>query len=123
MNNFQSYSQLLPCFDCRKNTAEADLGWLTPAMYDSVQQQITAIITGETAFGDDLIAIVTCNQEEARDYLLLNAFGYTEDELTSSGIDADDLKDIEQEIAASTTALGQVTLEHEIALQACSACE
>ena len=123
MNHFQSYSQLLPCFDCRKNTAEADLGWLTPAMHDSVQQQITAIITGDAAFGDDLIAIITCNPEEARDYLLLNAFGYTEDELTSNGIDADDIKDIEQEIAASMTALDQVSLEHEIALQACSTCE
>ena len=123
MNNFQSYSQLLPCFDCRKNTAEADLGWLTPTMHDSIQQQITAIITGDAAFGDDLTVVITCSPEEARDYLLLNAFGYTEDELTSSGIDADDLKDIEQEIAASTTALGQVTLEHEIALQACSASE
>ncbi|CEO39569.1 hypothetical protein C0Z01_10610 [Photobacterium kishitanii] len=122
MNHFQSYSQLLPCFDCRKNTAEADLGWLTPAMYDSVQQQITAIITGDTAFGDDLTMIITCNPEDARDYLLLNAFGYTEDELISSGIDADDLQEIEQEIAASTTALGQVTFEHEIALQACDKC-
>lgn len=123
MNNFQSYSLPLPCFDCRKNTAEADLGWLTPAMYDSVQQQVTAIITGDATFGDDLTVIITCNLEEARDYLLLNAFGYTEEELTSNGIDADDLKEIEQEITVSTTALGQVTFEHEIALQACRACE
>ncbi|SMY15270.1 hypothetical protein [Photobacterium aquimaris] len=123
MNNFQSYSQLLPCFDCRKNTAESDLGWLTPAMYDNVQQQITAIITGDTTFGDDLTVIITCTPEEARDYLLLNAFGYTEEELTSNGIDADDLKEIEQEIAANTTALDQVAFEHEIALQACSTCE
>lgn len=123
MNNFQNYSQQLPCFDCRTNNAEADLGWLTPSMKEDVQKQLEQIINGDNPFGDDLMTIVTCNQEEARTYLLLNAFGYSKEELTKNGIDADDLKEIDQEIAVNTTALDQVKFEHEVALQPCTSCE
>lgn len=119
MTTFQYYFHQLPCFDCKKTTVSTDLGWLTPAMKDDAIAQITATLAqGEVT--PDLSANVVCTKEEARDYLLLNFFGYSEEEL-ESGIEADDEKEVADEIVELLEEGNDtITFEHEIALQCCA---
>ncbi|MGF1800838.1 hypothetical protein L4D11_09145 [Vibrio gigantis] len=122
MTTFQYYFHQLPCFDCKKTTVSTDLGWLTPAMKEVVLAQLTETLAqGEIT--PDLTANVVCTKEEAREYLLLNFFGYSEEELVS-GIEADD----EQEVADEIVELLEdgkdtVEFEHEVALQCCADCD
>lgn len=122
MTTFQYYFHQLPCFDCKKTTVSTDLGWLTPAMKEVVLAQLTETLAqGEIT--PDLTANVVCTKEEAREYLLLNFFGYSEEELEGE-IEADD----EQEVADEITELledGKDTIEfeHEVALQCCADCD
>ncbi|RIH73251.1 hypothetical protein BJG01_16715 [Vibrio splendidus] len=122
MTTFQYYFHQLPCFDCKKTTVSTDLGWLTPAMKEGVIAQLTATLAqGEIT--PDLSANVVCTKEEAREYLLLNFFGYSEEELASE-IEADDEKEVADEIAELLEeGEDTITFEHEIALQCCAGCD
>ncbi|MFA0709115.1 hypothetical protein AB4653_25755, partial [Vibrio sp. 10N.222.48.A3] len=99
-----------------------DLGWLTPAMKDTALEQVTKTLA-EGEVTPDLSANVVCTKDEAREYLLLNFFGYSEEEL-ASGIEADDEQEVADEIAELLEE-GQdtITFEHEIALQCCADCD
>lgn len=121
MTNFQYYFHQLPCFNCKKTTVSTDLGWLTPAMKDDVLAQVVAIIAQDNV-ESDLSVNVTCTKEEARDYLLLNFYGYSEEELANQ-VESEDEQEVADEIAelfadGSDTAV----FEHEIALQSCTDC-
>lgn len=121
MTNFQYYFHQLPCFNCKKATVNTDLGWLTAEMKDEVLAQLAAIIErGEVEA--DLSVHVTCSKEEARDYLLLNYYGYSEEELASQ-VEAEDEQEVADEIA-ELLAEGndKAVFEHEIALQSCNDC-
>lgn len=122
MTDFQYYFHQLPCFDCKTTTVSTDLGWLTPAMKEDVLAQVAAIIAQDKV-EPDLSVNVTCTKEEARDYLLLNFYGYSEEELANQ-VEAEDEQEVANEIAellaeGNTTAV----FEHEIALQSCTDCE
>ncbi|HDY8052715.1 TPA: hypothetical protein RQK83_003793 [Vibrio vulnificus] len=122
MTDFQYYFHQLPCFDCQKTTVSTDLGWLTAAMKEDVLAQVAEIIAQENVEADFSVN-VTCTKEEARDYLLLNFYGYSDEELADQ-VEAED----EQEVADEITELladGKevVVFEHEIALQSCTDCE
>lgn len=80
MTDFQYYFHQLPCFNCKKTTVSTDLGWLTAAMKEDVLTQVAAIIE-QGDVEPDLSVNVTCTKDEARDYLLLNFYGYSEEEL------------------------------------------
>ena len=122
MTTFQYYFHQLPCFDCKKTSVSTDLGWLTPAMKEGAVAQVTATLAqGEVT--PDLSADVVCTKEEAREYLLLNFFGYSEEEL-ESGIEADDEKEVADEIVELLEEGNDtITFEHEIALQCCADCD
>ncbi len=122
MTNFQYYFHKLPCFDCKKTKVNTDLGWLTATMKDDVQAQLTAIIEQGNVEAD-LSVNVTCTKAEARDYLLLNFYGYSEEELEGQ-IEADDEKEVADEIAELLKDGSDVAVfEHEIALQSCMDCD
>ncbi|MDD9155241.1 hypothetical protein PVK64_03415 [Aliivibrio sp. S4TY2] len=122
MTNFQYYFHKLPCFDCKKTKVNTDLGWLTATMKDDVQAQLTAIIEQGNVEAD-LSVNVTCTKAEARDYLLLNFYGYSEEELEGQ-IEADDEKEVADEIAELLKDGSDVAVfEHEIALQCCTDCD
>ncbi|MGR6831894.1 hypothetical protein ACU5DF_04860 [Aliivibrio wodanis] len=122
MTNFQYYFHKLPCFDCKKTKVNTDLGWLTATMKDDVQAQLTAIIEQGNVEAD-LSVNVTCTKAEARDYLLLNFYGYSEEELEGQ-IEADDEKEVADEIAELLKDGSEVAVfEHEIALQCCTDCD
>lgn len=78
MTNFQYYFHELPCFNCKKTKVNTDLGWLTATMKEDVQAQLAAIIEQGNVEAD-LSVNVTCTKAEARDYLLLNFYGYSEE--------------------------------------------
>ncbi|AUL98559.1 hypothetical protein MOU97_002181 [Vibrio vulnificus] len=122
MTDFQYYFHQLPCFDCKKTTVSTDLGWLTAAMKEDVIAQIAEIIAQENVEAD-LSVNVTCTKEEARDYLLLNFYGYSDEELADQ-VEAEDEQEVADEIA-ELLADGKevVVFEHEIALQSCTDCE
>ncbi|HAS6277879.1 TPA: hypothetical protein RQK66_003447 [Vibrio vulnificus] len=122
MTDFQYYFYQLPCFDCKKTTVSTDLGWLTAAMKEDVIAQMAEIIAQENVEAD-LSVNVTCTKEEARDYLLLNFYGYSDEELADQ-IEAEDEQEVADEIA-ELLADGKevVVFEHEIALQSCTDCE
>ncbi len=122
MADFQYYFHQLPCFNCKKTTVSTDLGWLTAAMKDEVLEQVAAIVAQDN-LEPDIAVNVTCSKEEARDYLLLNFYGYAEEELAGQ-IEADDAQEVADEIA-ELTAEGNdtVVFEHEIALQSCTGCD
>ncbi|PSW61379.1 hypothetical protein C0W54_12055 [Photobacterium kishitanii] len=122
MTNFQYYFHQFPCFQCKKNTVSADLGWLTAAMKDDVIAQVTAIIA-QGNVEQELSVNVTCTKDEARDYLLLNFYGYSETELANP-VKSEDEQEVADEIAellanGSDTAV----FEHEIVLQSCTDCD
>ncbi|ARN68892.1 hypothetical protein D3N24_02030 [Vibrio vulnificus] len=122
MTDFQYYFHQLPCFDCKKTTVSTDLGWLTAAMKEDVLAQVAEIIAQENVEAD-LSVNVTCTKEEARDYLLLNFYGYSDEELADQ-VEAEDEQEVADEIA-ELLADGKevVVFEHEIALQSCTDCE
>ncbi|HDY7618460.1 TPA: hypothetical protein RQJ82_000637 [Vibrio vulnificus] len=122
MTDFQYYFHQLPCFDCKKTTVSTDLGWLTAAMKEDVLAQVAEIIAQENVEADFSVN-VTCTKEEARDYLLLNFYGYSEEELADQ-VEAEDEQEVADEIA-ELIADGKevVVFEHEIALQSCTDCE
>ncbi|ASJ41347.1 MULTISPECIES: hypothetical protein [Vibrio] len=122
MTDFQYYFHQLPCFDCKKTTVSTDLGWLTAAMKEDVIAQMAEIIAQENVEAD-LSVNVTCTKEEARDYLLLNFYGYSDEELADQ-VEAEDEQEVADEIA-ELLADGKevVVFEHEIALQSCTDCE
>ncbi|EGR0098694.1 hypothetical protein P0J05_000633 [Vibrio vulnificus] len=122
MTDFQYYFHQLPCFDCKKTTVSTDLGWLTAAMKEDVVAQMAEIIAQENVEAD-LSVNVTCTKEEARDYLLLNFYGYSDEELADQ-VEAEDEQEVADEIA-ELLADGKevVVFEHEIALQSCTDCE
>ncbi|MDD9178375.1 MULTISPECIES: hypothetical protein [Aliivibrio] len=122
MTNFQYYFHELPCFNCKKTKVNTDLGWLTATMKDDVQAQLAAIIEQGNVEAD-LSVNVTCTKAEARDYLLLNFYGYSEEELEGQ-IEADDEKEVADEIAELLKDGNEVAVfEHEIALQSCMDCD
>ena len=121
MTSFQYYFHKLPCYKCKKKTVNADLGWLTPAMKEEVIVQVTAMIAQENV-EPELLVNVTCSKDEARDYLLLNFYGYSEEALANQ-VKAEDEQEVAEEIAelladGSETAV----FEHEIVLQSCTDC-
>lgn len=122
MTDFQYYFHPLPCFNCKKTTVSTDLGWLTAAMKEDVLAQV-AVITAQDDVEPDLAVNVTCTKEEARDYLLLNFYGYSEEELVDQ-VEEEDEQEVAAEIA-DLTAEGNETIvfEHEIALQSCTDCD
>ncbi|ANN29480.1 TPA: hypothetical protein RQL27_001063 [Vibrio vulnificus] len=122
MTDFQYYFHQLPCFDCKKTTVSTDLGWLTAAMKEDVLAQVAGIIAQENVEADFSVN-VTCTKEEARDYLLLNFYGYSDEELADQ-VEAEDEQEVADEIA-ELIADGKevVVFEHEIALQSCTDCE
>ncbi|EJU9784485.1 TPA: hypothetical protein I7686_01940 [Vibrio vulnificus] len=122
MTDFQYYFHQLPCFDCKKTTVSTDLGWLTAAMKEDVLAQVAEIIAQENVEADFSVN-VTCTKEEARDYLLLNFYGYSDEELANQ-VEAEDEQEVADEIA-ELLADGKevVVFEHEIALQSCTDCE
>ncbi|WP_417870751.1 hypothetical protein [Vibrio furnissii] len=122
MADFQYYFHQLPCFNCKKTTVSTDLGWLTAAMKDEVLEQVAAIVA-QDSLEPDIAVNVTCSKEEARDYLLLNFYGYAAEELAGQ-VEADDAQEVADEIA-ELTAEGNdtVVFEHEIALQSCTGCD
>ena len=122
MTTFQYYFHQLPCFDCKKTTVSTDLGWLTPAMKEVVLAQLTETLAqGEIT--PDLTANVVCTKEEARKYLLLNFFGYSEEELEGE-IEADDEQEVADEIAELLEdGKDTIEFEHEVALQCCADCD
>ncbi|WP_264878211.1 hypothetical protein [Vibrio agarivorans] len=122
MNDFQYYFHSLPCFNCQKTKVDTDLGWLTEAMKEDVLAQVAAIVA-QGNVEPDIAVNVTCSKEEARDYLLLNFFGYGEDELAEQ-VEAEDEKEVADEIA-ELLAQGndKAVFEHEIALQICHSCD
>ncbi|EJV9311015.1 DUF72 domain-containing protein [Vibrio vulnificus] len=122
MTDFQYYFHQLPCFDCKKTTVSTDLGWLTAAMKEDVLAQVAEIIARENVEADFSVN-VTCTKEEARDYLLLNFYGYSDEELVDQ-VEAEDEQEVADEIA-ELIADGKevVVFEHEIALQSCTDCE
>ncbi|ELE2039606.1 TPA: hypothetical protein RQK25_002490 [Vibrio vulnificus] len=122
MTDFQYYFHQLPCFDCKKTTVSTDLGWLTAAMKEDVLAQVAEIIAQENVEADFSVT-VTCTKEEARDYLLLNFYGYSDEELADQ-VEAEDEQEVADEIA-ELLADGKevVVFEHEIALQSCTDCE
>ena len=122
MTDFQYYFHQLSCFNCKKTKVNTDLGWLTAAMKDDVIAQIDAIIV-QGNVEPDLSVNVTCTKEEAHDYLLLNFYGYSEEELANQ-IESDDEKEVEDEIMELLTEGNDtVVFEHEIALQICTDCD
>ncbi|EKO3574066.1 hypothetical protein M6B40_000848 [Vibrio metschnikovii] len=122
MTNFQYYFHQLPCFNCKKTTVSTDLGWLTATMKEDVLAQV-ATITAQDSIEPDLSVKVTCTKDEARDYLLLNFFGYSEEELADQ-VEAEDEQEVADEIAELLVDGSEsIDFEHEIALQSCTNCD
>ncbi|NAX08376.1 hypothetical protein, partial [Vibrio sp. V40_P2S30T141] len=111
-----------PCFNCKKTTVSTDLGWLTATMKEDVLAQV-ATITAQDSIEPDLSVKVTCTKDEARDYLLLNFFGYSEEELADQ-VEAEDEREVADEIAELLVEGSEsIDFEHEIALQSCTNCD
>ncbi|MCW8347225.1 hypothetical protein MD535_14560 [Vibrio sp. ZSDZ65] len=118
MTDFQYYFHQLPCFNCKKTIVSTDLGWLTAAMKDDVIAQIASIIA-QDSIEPDLSVNVTCTKDEAREYLLLNFFGYSAEELVNQ-VEAEDEKEVAELMEEGNDV---VIFEHEIALQSCTDCD
>ena len=93
----------------------------SPAMKEEVIAQVTAMIAQDNV-EPELLVNVTCTKDEARDYLLLNFYGYSEEALANQ-VKAEDEQEVAEEIAelladGSETAV----FEHEIVLQSCTDC-
>ena len=91
-------------------------------MKDDVIAQIASIIA-QDSIEPDLSVNVTCTKDEAREYLLLNFFGYSAEELVNQ-VEAEDEKEVADEIAELMEEGNDVVIfEHEIALQSCTDCD
>ncbi|MGR5151105.1 hypothetical protein [Photobacterium swingsii] len=122
MTNFEYYFHQLPCFDCKKTKVSTDLGWLTAAMKEGVVAKLNEILAKGNVEAD-LSVNVTCNKEEAREYLLLNFYGYSEEELADQ-IEAEDEQEVAEEIAELLADGNEkAVFEHEVALQSCTDCD
>ena len=121
MTNFQYYFHQLPCFNCKKTTVSTDLGWLTATMKEDVLAQMAPIIAQDDV-KSELSVNVTCTKDEARDYLLLNFYGYSEESLANQ-VKAEDEQEVADEIAELLADGGDVVVfELEIELQSCTDC-
>ncbi|WP_305819511.1 hypothetical protein [Photobacterium leiognathi] len=121
MTDFQYYFQKLPCFNCKKNTVSIDLGWLTAAMKEDVSAQASAIIAKDNV-EPEVSVNVTCTKDEARDYLLLNFYGYSEEALANQ-VKAEDEQEVAEEIAELFADGSDVAVfKHEIVLLSCTDC-
>ena len=121
MADFQYYFHQLPCFNCKKTTVSTDLGWLTAVMKEDVIAQVAAM-GAQDKLEADIAVNVTCTKEEARDYLLLNFYGYSEEELADQ-VEADDEKEVADEIAELLEEGNtELVFAHDIALQSCNDC-
>ncbi|KXF82330.1 hypothetical protein [Enterovibrio coralii] len=122
MSDFKYYFHQLPCFNCKNTKVSTDLGWLTAAMKEDVVAQMTAIIAKGNV-ETDLLVNVTCTKDEAREYLLLNFYGYSEEDLASQ-VKADDEQEVAEEIAELLAEGGDAAVfEHEVVLQSCTDCD
>ncbi|EEX37410.1 hypothetical protein VIB_001531 [Vibrio metschnikovii CIP 69.14] len=91
-------------------------------MKEDVLAQV-ATITAQDSIEPDLSVKVTCTKDEARDYLLLNFFGYSEEELADQ-VEAEDAQEVADEIAELLVDGSEsIVFEHEIALQSCTNCD
>ncbi len=91
-------------------------------MKENVLVQLSDIIT-KGNIEADLSVNVSCSKEEAREYLLLNFYGYSEEELAND-VDAEEEQEVAAEIAALFADGNDVAIfEHEIALQSCTDCD
>lgn len=91
-------------------------------MKEDVLAQLAEIIAQDNVEAD-LSVNVTCTKEEARDYLLLNFYGYSEEELADQ-VEAEDEQEVADEIAELLDdGKDVVVFAHEIALQNCVDCE
>ncbi|MGR2770052.1 hypothetical protein ACUYOF_21330 [Photobacterium ganghwense] len=123
MTDFQYYFHQFPCFSCKKTTVSTDLGWLTPAMKEDVLAQVAAILAQGNVEADFSVNVTCTTKEEAREYLLLNFYGYSEEELADQ-VEADDEQEVADEIAELLAEGNDVAVfEHEIALQNCTDCD
>ena len=120
MTKFEYYFHELPCFNCKKTKVNTDLGWLTAPMKNEIVEQVNVIMAGGNV-EPDLSVKVTCSKDAARVYLLLNYYGYSEEDL-SNDVELDDAKEVEDELSELTNAEGIAVFEHEIALQSCANC-
>ncbi|MEZ8028973.1 hypothetical protein A1OW_20860 [Enterovibrio norvegicus] len=121
MTDFQYYFHQAPCFNCKNTTVSTDLGWLTAAMKEDVVAQIAAIIA-QGKVEQEFSVNVTCTKDEAREYLLLNFYGYSEEQLANQ-VKAEDEQEVADEIAELLAEGGDAVFEHEIALQSCTDCD
>ncbi|PMN87527.1 hypothetical protein [Enterovibrio norvegicus] len=121
MTNFQYYFHQAPCFNCKNTTVSTDLGWLTAAMKEDVVAQIAAIIA-QGNVEQEFSVNVTCTKDEAREYLLLNFYGYSEEQLANQ-VKAEDEQEVADEIAELLAEGSDAVFEHEIALQSCTDCD
>lgn len=91
-------------------------------MKDDVVAQVAAIIAQGNVEAD-ISVNVTCTKDEARDYLLLNFYGYSDEELADK-VEAKDEQEVEEEIAELfAEGNDEAVFEHEIALQSCADCD
>ncbi|HIF9224274.1 TPA: hypothetical protein ACX6QE_002042 [Photobacterium damselae] len=121
MTNFQYYFHKLPCYNCKKTKVDTDLGWLTAGMKDEILEQVK-VLMNEGNIEPDFSVKVTCTEDEARDYLLLNYYGYSDDELKHGHIESEDAEEVADEVSEHMTAEGVAVFDHEIALQSCTDC-
>ncbi|MEZ9525279.1 hypothetical protein [Enterovibrio norvegicus] len=121
MTDFQYYFHQAPCFNCKNTTVSTDLGWLTAAMKEDVVAQIAAIIA-QGKVEQEFSVNVTCTKDEAREYLLLNFYGYSEEQLANQ-VKAEDEQEVADEIAELLAEGGDAVFEHEIVLQSCTDCD
>ncbi|PML81995.1 hypothetical protein [Enterovibrio norvegicus] len=121
MTDFQYYFHQAPCFNCKNTTVSTDLGWLTAAMKEDVVAQIAAIIA-QGKVEQEFSVNVTCTKDEAREYLLLNFYGYSEEQLANQ-VKAEDEQEVADEIAELLAEGSDAVFEHEIALQSCTDCD
>ncbi|WP_318516702.1 hypothetical protein [Photobacterium leiognathi] len=123
MTNFKYASEELPCFICHTRKATTELGWFTPCMKEDVIDQIKDILShADTDYEEYFSVNIVCTEDEARDYLLLNYYGYSEHEINHGQVNPEDLTEVNDLISEHMTAEGVATFKHEVALQSCEHC-
>ncbi|WP_297483207.1 hypothetical protein [uncultured Photobacterium sp.] len=123
MTNFQFYTYELPCFNCHVHQAKTDLGWLTSSMKADIVDQINEMLQQRGSDYKPYFTVqIICSADEAKDYLLLNYYNYSEPEINHGNIKPTVLTDIDEQISDHMTAEGVVIFSHEIELQNCDDC-
>lgn len=123
MTNFKYYSEDLPCFICHKKMAKTELGWFTPSMKDDVIEQIKNVLSQlDTDYEEYFSVNIICSEDEARDYLLLNYYGYSEHEINHGQVNSEDSTEVTDLTSEHMTSEGVAIFKHEIALQSCEEC-